>query len=114
MVLIHARSSCHSLIAKITNSKKNLPDNCEFSSESLICKAEKLLQFIGSHYINNLVQAYNDNFFIYVWMRNIFFCQGEIKGLEESKKLLEEENQKLLDRICALEDKQVLYFILTQ
>jgi len=51
---------------------------------------------------------------MFLKIKNIFFCQGEIKGLEESKKLLEEENQKLLDRICALEDKQVFYFILTQ
>ena len=35
------------------------------------------------------------------------FPQGEIKGLQESKKLVEDENQKLLERICALEDKQV-------
>ncbi|XP_022799550.1 coiled-coil domain-containing protein 150-like [Stylophora pistillata] len=34
-------------------------------------------------------------------------AEGEIQGLEESKKLLEEENQKLLERICALEEKQV-------
>lgn len=34
-----------------------------------------------------------------------------MKGLEESKKLLEEENQKLLEQICALEDKQVLYIM---
>ena len=35
------------------------------------------------------------------------FPQEEIQGLEESKKLLAEENQRLLERICALEDKQV-------
>ena len=40
-----------------------------------------------------------------------FLFQGEIRGLEESKKLLEEENQKLLERICALEDKQVLCYV---
>lgn len=34
-------------------------------------------------------------------------AEGEIHGLEESKKLLEEENEKLLERICALEEKQV-------
>ncbi|CAH3038566.1 unnamed protein product [Porites lobata] len=33
-------------------------------------------------------------------------AQGEIKGLQESKKLLEDENKNLLERICALEDKQ--------
>lgn len=33
-------------------------------------------------------------------------AQEEIQGLEESKKSLAEENQRLLERICALEDKQ--------
>ena len=41
------------------------------------------------------------------YLLNLFSNQGEIHGLEESKKLLEEENQKLLERICALEEKQV-------
>ena len=38
------------------------------------------------------------------------FPQEEIQGLEESKKSLAEENQRLLERICALEDKQVCMF----
>jgi len=37
-------------------------------------------------------------------------AQEEIRGLQESKKLLEEENQRSLERICALEDKQVFMF----